>query len=223
MTAPLDPKLIESLRGRHPGADLIEASAADIAMLFRSPDRFRWRQYRNLAGKGAEAEDTLADSCLLHPTPAEWHNLLEEYPGVVSQVVRLLETAGGLGPVNGVEIGEAPECDALGAPWDAIKAAARADFPRVRFYEAADTVIGPLLYRSMTRDEHRAARSRVGTVSEAEDGAVGLGLNQKPLVLLPAASDFKVSVLKKPGIVTSLTIAIENASSTPDRLLVEKR
>lgn len=79
----LDQAKIAELKAAH--SDLICIEVQDGQQLvFRKPKRLEFDQWFDNQAKGSQAALSLAQQCLVYPTPQEFMAALEKYPGVLT-------------------------------------------------------------------------------------------------------------------------------------------
>jgi hypothetical protein len=78
----LDNAKIQELKAVHKELVLIETKSG-IDLVFRKPKRLEYDQWFDAREKGSQAALSLAQQCLVHPSPQEFMEALEDTPGIL--------------------------------------------------------------------------------------------------------------------------------------------
>lgn len=78
----LDDAKIQELKATHKNLVCIETQTG-ASLVFRKPRRLEFDQWFDQRDKGSQAGLSLAQQCLVYPTPQEFMAALEDAPGVL--------------------------------------------------------------------------------------------------------------------------------------------
>jgi hypothetical protein len=78
----LDETKIRELKSLHKELVCVE-STGGVQLIFRKPKRLEFDQWFDNREKGSQAGMSLAQQCLIYPTPQEFAAVLDERPGLL--------------------------------------------------------------------------------------------------------------------------------------------